>query len=370
MIKGLYIHIPFCENICYYCDFVKYKASESLHISYTEALLQELLNSKDDLSNVETVYIGGGTPSHIDRKLLEKLLITITSLINIDTLKEFSIESNPKDIDEEFIALLQKYKVSRLSIGVQTFNDRLLKLIGRNHQSHDVFSAIDLLRKNHYENFNLDFIYAIPTETLDEVRFDLEKIIEMNPTHISYYSLILEERTKLYYDVMHHHLKLADEDLEMDMALLIEDTLEKSGYHRYEFSNYAKPRFESKHNLIYWNLDDYLGIGLGASSLVNGERFTNVNHLKDYFTKINETGHGGRILEETDLPYEFLLMGLRKSSGINLQEFNNRFGIDLFESFPAVRKYINLGILESDAIELRFTKMGKYVSNQFYQELR
>ncbi|MGD9909328.1 MAG: radical SAM family heme chaperone HemW [Candidatus Izemoplasmatales bacterium] len=370
MIKGLYIHIPFCENICHYCDFVKYKASESLQITYMEALIKELASIKEDLSNVRTVYIGGGTPSHIHHDNLEQLLIQIQNMVDVSSLIEYSMEANPSDIDESLIRLLQKYHVSRLSIGVQSFSNRLLKLIGRTHLKDDVIRSVKLLNQMNFHNYNLDLIYAIPSQTLEDVKVDVLNIAQLNPTHISYYSLILEERTRLYYDVIHHHLRLVDEDLEMDMATYIEDTLTEKGYKQYEFSNYAKESYESNHNLLYWNLDDYLGVGLGASSLVDGARFSNVRHLKDYLENIKSMSHGGRIKEDTDLPYEYLLMGLRKNQGISMTKYNSLFNENILDAFPAIQKYVQLGFLEVENDYLRFTKKGKFLSNQFYMELR
>jgi len=364
MIKGLYIHIPFCAEICSYCDFSKMVANLDLKKIYVDTLIEELKYHQDKYSNLETIYIGGGTPTNLDNNLLEELLFQINKVVDVANLKEFTIEANPNDITDDLGTLLKENNISRISLGVQTSNDSLLKILNRNHKNIDVENAVKLLRDNQIENINLDFIYGIPNQTKKDVINDIAFIKKLNPSHISYYSLILEENTKLLYDINKSKLKALNDDLVADYSDLITESLKELGYTHYETSNYAKPGLESLHNLIYWNLEEYLGIGLSAASQYNNHRYKN----QSLITKYNENF---KVIEEEDFDplVEFLLMGLRKTKGINLQEFKDRFNRDLFTAFPNLKRHLGNGLLVKENNILRFTNLGINLANQVYLDI-
>lgn len=313
---SVYIHIPFCQNICSYCDFCKFYYNEKWVDNYLSALEKEIKsNYKGEV--VETIYIGGGTPTVLNINQLERLL-KLTNLFNKNKI-EFTVETNI-DLSLEKIKLLNKYGVNRISIGVQTVNPKYLKFLNRNHTKEDVVNLINLLKKLDF-NINVDLIYAIPGETLEELNEDLDFILSLDVNHISTYSLIIEPHTKLYID----NVSNIDEDLDYEMYKLINKKLEN--YHHYEISNFAKKNYESKHNLVYWNNLNYYGFGLGASGYIDNIRYDNTRSYNNYI-------NGKYLLEKHELDLnevisnEFIL-GLRKIDGIDVNNFYNKYNIDI-----------------------------------------
>ncbi|MDD3122291.1 MAG: radical SAM family heme chaperone HemW [Candidatus Izemoplasmatales bacterium] len=369
MIKGLYIHIPFCENICTYCDFPKMVASEKLQYEYLNALIIELIHYQSEYQSLETIYIGGGTPSFLNQELLQKVLHAIDTYIDLSKIKEFTIEANPKDVNENFVKLIKKHHVNRLSIGMQTSHVGLLKTIGRNHTSQDIKSAIDICHKHNLYNINIDIIYAIPGENVYEVASDLQFVFSLKPTHISIYSLILEEKTKLYFDYTKGIITLVDEDTEFRMANVINSLMIESGYIQYEISNYSLPGFESKHNLGYWNLEEYLGIGMGASSQFDGCRFVNHKSLHMYLEQIIKSSTGIMSEEDFNPRQETILLGLRKKTGVSLADFEAVFHQTIFEAYPELEHFIDLGLLHKNSTHLFLTDKGIMLSNQVFLSL-
>lgn len=313
---SVYIHIPFCQNICSYCDFCKFYYNEKWVDNYLSALEKEIKsNYKGEV--VDTIYIGGGTPTVLNINQLERLL-NLTNLFNKNKI-EFTVETNI-DLSLEKIKLLNKYGVNRISIGVQTVNPKYLKFLNRNHTKEDVVNLINLLKKLDF-NINVDLIYAIPGETLEELNEDLDFILSLDVNHISTYSLIIEPHTKLYID----NVSNIDEDLDYEMYKLINKKLEN--YHHYEISNFAKKNYESKHNLVYWNNLNYYGFGLGASGYIDNIRYDNTRSYNNYI-------NGKYLLEKHELDLnevisnEFIL-GLRKIDGIDVNNFYNKYNIDI-----------------------------------------
>ena len=265
--RGLYIHIPFCKSICNYCDFTKLVSSNENQEKYINRLLDEIDYYDNELKNIDTVYIGGGTPNSLPLNLLEKLLIKIKPILEKSI--ESSIELNPEFINKDLVNLLTKYKINRVSIGVESFNDTILESINRKHKKADVINSIKLLKENNINNINIDLIYGLPNQRLEDIKNDLNIFYALNIPHISYYSLILEDKTVFSYLIKNKKLELPDDDLVADMYDYISNDLEKNSYKHYEISNYSKAGFESKHNLLYWNQDEYVGVGLGASGFIN-----------------------------------------------------------------------------------------------------
>ena len=345
---SVYIHIPFCQNICSYCDFCKFYYNEKWVDNYLSALEKEIKsNYKGEV--VETIYIGGGTPTCLNINQLERLL-KLTNLFNKNKI-EFTVETNI-DLSLEKIKLLNKYGVNRISIGVQTVNPKYLKFLNRNHTKEDVVNLINLLKKFDF-NINVDLIYAIPGETLEELNEDLDFILSLDVNHISTYSLIIEPHTKLYID----NVSNIDEDLDYEMYKLINKKLEN--YHHYEISNFAKKNYESKHNLVYWNNLNYYGFGLGASGYIDNIRYDNTRSYNNYI-------NGKYLLEKHELDLneiisnEFIL-GLRKIDGIDVNNFYNKYNMDI-TSIDVVKQLLK-GKQEILTDKLKINPKYIYISN-------
>lgn len=368
MIKGLYIHIPFCKRICLYCDFCKMVAPKSMQRDYISALIQELHLYKNRYQHLQTIYIGGGTPSSLSLEVLELLLIELSKAVKIASIKEFTIEANVSDINEDFIKLIKSYGVNRLSIGIQSSNNQLLELIKRDHTRNDIFRVHALLIKHGLNNYNFDFIHSIPNQTEEDILNDLEVMKELKPPHISYYSLIIEERTELKHLLDKGLLKPIDEDTDYEYSILVRKQLQQMGYKNYETSNYCIEGYESNHNLLYWNLDEYIGIGLSSASQYDNRRMKNVTRISKYLEQASISKFQP-VEEEFNPESEFVILGLRKSEGISLPEFRNRFKQDLMNLFPVIDKHINNGLLKLENNRLFFSEKGKDLANQVYIDI-
>ncbi len=325
MIPSLYIHIPFCEKICNYCDFAKVLSSSSDTGKYIDRLLNEIssLNIKDD--SLETVYIGGGTPTCLNNKGLTRLLSYLHD--HFPHLKEFTIEGNPESLTHKKAALLKKYGVNRVSLGVQSANEETLKYLGRNHNLKDVIEAVSYLRECGIDNINLDFIYGLPKETTTDLKKDIDFALSLNPTHLSFYALQIEESTIFY----NRRLIPLDDDMERDLYDYLRKVLREHGYSRYEVSNFSKPNFESLHNKNYWHDGQYYAAGLSASGYVVNERYTDTRSLTRYMNGF--TDRKKEVIDEETEEFEFLMLNLRLEKGFELEEFSKRFQKDFLKSY-------------------------------------
>jgi len=332
-------------------------------VQYMDAMLQELNYYRDDYRQIKTVHIGGGTPSSLPIDILEKLLQRLSTLIDLKSLKEFGIEANPNDVTDEFVKLLMKYDVNRISLGVESSFQKHLIAMNRSHTVSQVNEAVSILHKNNFFNINLDFIYAWPTQTMEELKRDLHFAISLKPTHLSFYALILEPKTILFHEYQNHNLDLIDEETDASMYEYLLDELPNNGYHQYEISNFALPGFESKHNLAYWQLDEYLGIGMGAHSQIGSGRFHNFLKFKDYLESVKKTGRGIESMDPCDLIQETFIMGLRTMKGVDLDEFQNRFGVNPMIHYPRILKNIEENLLVIDNRYLRLTRKGMLLLN-------
>ena len=323
MTKSVYIHIPFCKNICSYCDFCKFIYNEKWVGAYLTGLNNEIKDRYMD-DPIKTIYIGGGTPSVLSIDELKRLF-KIISVFNTNDLEEFTFECNLSDINEGLLEILKNYKVNRLSIGIQSFNKKNLEFMERNADFKDALKKVDLCHQYGFNNINLDLMYAIPGETLKDLKKDLDLFLKLNPTHISTYSLILEDHTKL----SSKNVSYIEEELDYEMFKLISKKLNSANH--YEISNFSIPGYESKHNLVYWNNEEYYGFGLGASGYIDDIRYQNTKNLKEYLL-------GNYVLEKEILglkekmDYEIML-GLRKLKGINILEFRNKYSKDIEEVY-------------------------------------
>lgn len=353
-VSSVYLHIPFCQTICSYCDFCKIYYNEKLADQYLIFLEKEITKRyKKDL--IETLYIGGGTPSSLNIKQLNKLL-DIIKIFNLSDNCEITFECNVENIDEDKLNLLYKNKINRLSFGVQTFNSKHLKFLERKHTSTQIEKIVGQAKKVGFQSINVDLMYGFENQTKDELKKDLEFILSLNINHISTYSLIIEPNTKLYIK----RQKNIDEDLDYEMYKLIKLTLEKTGFSNYELSNYSLKGFESKHNLTYWNNDYYYGFGLGASGYVEDERYTNTKNIQKYLS--------GEFLFQTEkmslktsMENEMIL-GLRKIKGVNVNEFKEKFKKDIFDVFE-IESLIKDQKLIFKNNQIYINKKYLYVSN-------
>lgn len=366
--RGIYIHIPFCRKICNYCDFYKMVVSDKFKDEYIDYLIKDLRLSVSlyNLDEIDTIYIGGGTPSCLMLESLKKLFDELSSLFDLRRLKEFTIEANPEDLTVDFIKLISEYYVSRISIGVQTFNNKCDSVLGRVTDYEKLSNSAKILNEYNLTNYSFDLIYAVPNTSLDDLEKDIQKLISLKPKHISTYSLILEERTILYHRYLNNEFSTIDESMDRKMYDYILDTLRKYDFNQYEISNYSLPGYESKHNLIYWNSDEYLGIGAGASSFWKNKRFTKIANIKKYYQKIDkkeEPVEEYEVLDKDRLMEDYLMLGLRKINGINILDFSDKFKINIFEKFSKIQKLISDGSLIFENNLLRIHPNYIYISN-------
>ncbi|OPJ63839.1 oxygen-independent coproporphyrinogen-III oxidase-like protein YqeR [Clostridium oryzae] len=362
---ALYIHIPFCKSKCFYCDFCSYANSEELMEEYTQALCSEIENCTQN-QHISTIFIGGGTPTYLNFKAWMKLGDVIKKL-DLDSNLEFTVECNPGTIQEDVMIYLKSIGVNRISMGLQAWQDRLLKLIGRIHSQKDFVDGFKILRNIGFTNINIDVIFGLPTQTMEDFRETLEKIAAMKPEHISCYSLIVEKNTPFgrMYDEGKLEL-MSDDDVE-DMYQFAKRYMNEYGYKQYEISNFAKEGRECRHNTIYWNLGDYLGCGAAAHSYIYNKRYRNEENIKKYINRIDETGSA--VVEEKentlkDNMEEFMFMGLRMMKGVSEEDFKNRFKKDISEVYGAViDKYTNLKLLCRERGRLYLSDRGIEISN-------
>ncbi len=354
MIKSVYIHIPFCKTICSYCDFCKLHYHSKWVNEYLNSLEKEIKNNYQN-EVIDTIYIGGGTPTCLTLNELERLFYILKGIRTSNNL-EYTIEGNIESIDDSKLKLFRSVGINRLSIGIETFNEGYLSFLNRNHNVNQVKEKIALMKKVGFNNINIDLIYALPNQTLEEVKKDLNEFLKLDIPHISTYSLIIEEHTKLYIE----SVKNIDEDLDLLMYEKINKTLTNNGYHQYEISNYSKKGFESKHNLTYWNNDEYYGFGLGASGYINNMRYTNTRSLSNYI-------NGKYILEKDILTEEEIIenafiLGFRKIKGINIDSFNRKYNTDILKN-NIIEELIKNNKLINDGQNVYINPKKLYVSN-------
>ncbi|MGC6768637.1 radical SAM family heme chaperone HemW [Enterococcus sp. LJL51] len=368
-----YIHIPFCEHICYYCDFNKVFLEGQPVDEYIEALLKEirLTLAQSPRKKMETIYIGGGTPTSLSAEQLDRLLFGVRELLPFDDCNEFTVEANPGDLSREKLKVMKNYGVNRLSMGVQTFDDQLLKKIGRKHTAADVYQTMDFLDKEAFENVSIDLIYALPGQTLASFQDTLQRAIDLDLPHYSLYSLILENKTMFMNWVRQGRLTLPDEDAEAGM---FEETIKKmaqTNRQQYEVSNFALKGKESQHNLVYWNNEHYYGFGAGASGYLGDNRYRNYGPIQHYLKPLREnrlpvleTEH----LTKNNQIEEEMFLGLRKLSGVNKKRFVEKFGIDITTVYgEVIPSLINKGLLVETAEALRLSEKGLYIGNEVFE---
>ena len=380
---GIYIHIPFCKQKCYYCDFVSFSNKEEYIEKYVETVKREI--DSYDLSNynITTIYIGGGTPSRIPSEKIQEILEKIKQKIPKNRTRwediEITIELNPGTVEEEKIKKYKEIGINRLSIGLQSTNNKLLKEIGRIHTFEDFKNTYNLVKKVGFENINVDLMIGLPNQTISDVKESLNEIIKLNPTHVSVYSLIVEENTKMEQLINSKELQLPDEELERQMYWYVKNTLELNGYNHYEISNFAKKGKESKHNLNCWEQKEYIGLGLAAYSYLNGVRYGNTSNIEEYinvqdfFNRSELEESDIRIVDEVqtleDKRKEYMLLGLRKIEGVSIQKFKEKFVENpIFLFRKELEKLVNEELIAIDGDCIRLTNKGLDLANIVWEE--
>ncbi len=322
--ESLYVHIPFCDNICSYCDFAKLYYDRQLVERYLDRLMDEL-HKRVNNKNLKTIYIGGGTPSALDCNQLERLLLGLDEYAKV--VEEYSFEANPESLTSEKIALLKKHRVNRVSLGVQSFNDSIVADLGRVHDREMVFKVVNNLKAAGITNINIDLMYGLKNQIIEDVEKDLAELLALDLPHLSYYSLIIEPHTVIsgadYPEL--------DDDSAGAITDLINGFLEKNGYGHYEVSNYARPGSESRHNLAYWLYENYYGVGIGATSKIDDRMIANNRNIHKYIA--GENIQEIEVLTKADTMFNHLMMNFRLKKGIDIANFNQRHDVDIFEVY-------------------------------------
>ncbi|MBU5245545.1 oxygen-independent coproporphyrinogen III oxidase [Bacillus halotolerans] len=371
--KSAYIHIPFCEHICHYCDFNKYFIQSQPVGEYLNALEKEMINTieKTGQPDLDTIFIGGGTPTSLSEDQLKKLMDMVSRVLKpADTLKEFAVEANPDDLSAEKLKILKEAGVNRLSFGVQTFEDDLLEKIGRVHKQKDVFASFERAREIGFENISLDLMFGLPGQTLKHLDHSLKTALSLNAEHYSVYSLIVEPKTVFYNLMQKGRLHLPAQEQEAEMYETVMSRMEAAGIHQYEISNFAKQGMESQHNLTYWSNEEYFGFGAGAHGYIGGIRTVNVGPVKHYIDLIAEKGFPYRDTHEVTMEEQIeeeMFLGLRKTSGVSKKRFEEKYGRSLDKLFSGVLKELSEKelILNTESA-VCLTHQGKLLGNEVF----
>lgn len=375
---GIYIHIPFCKQKCYYCDFVSYSNKCNEVKEYIESLKKEI--KEFDFSNykVTSIYIGGGTPSYIDSIYIVEILSELKEKLKCNLIEfkdiEITIEVNPGTVDTKKLNDYKKSGINRLSIGLQSTKNDILKKIGRIHTYQEFLEIYKLARKTGFKNINIDLMIGIPGQKIGDLKNTLQDIIKLEPEHISVYSLIIEENTPIEKMLENGEIKLPDEDLERNMYWYVKNTLELNGYNHYEISNFAKLGKESRHNLNCWNQEEYIGFGVAAHSYLNDIRFSNTINVEEYIQHIENNRKEENIqIEESqsleDKKNEFMMLGFRKIQGVDIARFKEKF-IDnpIFLYREKLNKLVEEGLIEVDLNHIKLTNKGIDLANLVFEE--
>ncbi|BCZ48550.1 coproporphyrinogen III oxidase [Clostridium gelidum] len=362
---SLYIHIPFCKQKCLYCDFPSYSGKEKFMDEYVDALNKEILQKAKKYS-INSIFIGGGTPSYLNESSLQSLLDTINKL-NLKENLEFTVECNPGTLNKRNLDIMKKYNVNRISMGLQSTKNSILKEIGRIHSYEEFRNNYYLARDIGFDNINIDLMFGLPNQTIEDWKESLTEIAKLEPDHISAYSLIIEEGTHFYNLYEKDKLKLPNEDIERMMYLSTKDILNKYGYHQYEISNFARIDKECFHNKVYWKCNEYLGLGVSASSFVDEKRIKNIDDIEKYIEKINKNETVIEEIHENDINddmEEFVFMGLRMIEGIKINEFKKKFNKDIYEVYgDIIEKNIKKELLICNSDKLFLSSRGMEISN-------
>ena len=371
--SSIYIHIPFCATKCYYCAFNTYTFHREQAEAYLQALGTEMQHYASETDPLQTIFIGGGTPSILSVNSLKRLFADIRAHFQLTPTVEITVECNPGTVDSEKLSMMKDNGVNRLSFGLQAMQDETLKQLGRIHTVAEFLESYQLARENDFQNINIDLIFALPDQTMEAWHYTLNEVISLAPEHISAYNLAMEETTPFYEWWQAGKLHLPAEDIEADMFQYTLDTLTAHGYTHYEICNFARPNRSAKHNLVYWNNQACIGLGAGASGYINGLRYSNIRGIASYIKKLAERKKPitdtERLVGNAEKA-ETLMLALRKREGISFEAYKNRFGEDIEVAFGAtLKKWIDHQLLERTATHLRLTHRGLFLANEVFIEL-
>ena len=372
---GIYIHIPFCKQKCFYCDFCSFANKNEMQEKYVETVINEIKNiTHKKKYTVTTIYLGGGTPSILNPEYIKNILQEIKSSFKILDDAEITIEINPGTVNEEKLKRYKEYGINRLSIGLQSANDKILKNIGRIHDYKQFEETFFFARKCGFKNINVDLMIGLPTQAIEDVKQTLEKIIQKNPEHISVYSLIIEEGTIIEKLINENKLQLPDEETERIMYWTVVNELKENGYNQYEISNFSKKTYESKHNTNCWKQKQYIGLGTSAHSYLNKKRYSNTNNIEEYIKNIQESNISKNITiheEQTEesTMNEYMLLGLRMIQGININEFKQKFKTDPTIKYKEIlEKLQKENLIQITKTSIKLTKQGIDFGNIVWEE--
>lgn len=365
---GLYIHIPFCKSKCSYCDFYSIKTCKNNIDEYINNLKEEIKLYSDKLTirKIKTIYIGGGTPSTLSSETVNDILKTVSDNFEIEEGAEITIEANPESLRKNKIISYRQAGINRLSLGVQSFLNKELTFLGRIHDVEESLNTIEII-KNNFDNYSIDIIFAIPEQTFAEFKESLNKAIEINPPHLSLYNLQIEKGTLLYKKINNNEIQKISEELDYKMYNYAIEQLIKNKYNHYEISNFAKKGYESKHNLIYWDYEPYLGLGPSAHGFNGSNRYFNVQNIYSYNKEISKNNFPVEEivkLSKKDLITERMIMGLRLKKGINKNKFKSRFGVSIDELYgDVIDKLKKENLIQVDDEKITLTKKGLNLGN-------
>ena len=371
--SSIYLHIPFCATKCYYCAFNTYTFHKEEAKAYLAALRTEMELYAPEIDPLQTVFIGGGTPSILSANALKQLFTDIHQYFQVTPDAEITVECNPGTVDSEKLNVMRDNGVNRLSFGLQAMQDDTLKQLGRVHSVAEFLQSYQLAREGGFDNINIDLIFALPDQTMEVWHHTLNEVISLEPAHISAYNLVMEEATPFYEWWQAGELRLLTEDTEADMFQYTIDTLTAHGYDHYEICNFAKPNHFARHNLVYWNNQPCIGLGVGVCGYIKGVRYTNIRGIAPYIRKLSQcnkpiadtermTGHAEKA--------ETLMLALRKREGISLETYQNRFGEGIEVAFESMlKKWLDLQLLERTPTHLRLTPRGLFLANEVFIEL-
>ena len=371
---GLYIHIPFCVTKCKYCDFNSFKIDLNEKIKYLNYLGEEMKLYKEEIKNreIDSVFVGGGTPSILNENEINILFEKIKENFNIKSNAEITMECNPGTLTLNKLKVMKKSGVNRLSIGLQAVQNHHLKYIGRIHTFEEFEKNYHDVKQMGFDNINIDLMYALPNQSREDWMESLEKVVKLNPTHISAYSLILEENTELFKMYERDEFNLLDENTDIEMYEYTIDYLKSHGYNQYEISNYAKDNFECKHNVLYWKCEEYVGIGASASGYFNGIRYNNICELDNYEKMILEGEKPIEWEEKLSIKDEIeesIFLGLRMNEGIQISDFKEKYNFDFEKEYKnEIEKLSKMELIEIDNNLMKLTQKGREISNSVFVE--
>lgn len=371
---GIYIHIPFCTIKCGYCDFYSVKWNEYLEYQYVQSAINEIkgYSSLSKKFMVDTIYIGGGTPSIIKPENIERIINTIKDTFTLQEGAEISMETNPNSLNLENLNSYKEIGINRLSIGIQSLNDTVLKELGRVHNSKEALTAINLAKECGFENINADLMFNIPGQSIDDINDTIAQLIKEGIKHISFYSLKLEEGTPMYTLEENNKIIMPEEDTEREMYYAGRNIMEKHNLMQYEISNFALKGYECKHNLKYWNQNEYIGIGPSAHSFLGRMRYSNPPSIVECTLSSEEDIFERNIHEfmnTDDLIFEYIMLRLRLTEGLKLDDFKNKFSLDFKETYAGQIEYLTKNeLVEIDTTAVRLTKKGMDISNYVFEQ--